>query len=62
MKFIFNNLNINLIKFYNKNIVYINNNNKDIINKYRKINRDKLEIKLFKIRYKNIILYLKKLL
>ena len=44
MKFIFNYLNIDFIETCKQNVIYINNDNDNVINEYRKINNDKLEI------------------
>ena len=44
MKFIFDRLNVDFIEIYKQNVVYINNNDDNVINKHRKINNDKLKI------------------
>ena len=44
MKFIFNRLNVDFIEIYKQNVVYINNDNNNVINEYRKINNDKFEV------------------
>ena len=60
MKFILYHLNINFIKIYKQNVVHINNDDDNIINKYKKINDNEFETQFLKIHYKNIILNFKK--
>ena len=55
MFFVFNMFSIDYIKIYKQNVVYINNDDNDIINEHKKINNNKLETQIFQIRYKNII-------
>ena len=62
MKFIFNRLNIDFIEIRKQNVIYINDDDDNVINKYRKINNDKFETQFFKIHNKDIILNSRKLL
>ena len=44
MKFIFDRLNIGFIKIYKQNVIYINNDDNNVIDEHRKISDDRLEI------------------
>ena len=61
MKFIFYYLNIDFIEINEQNVIHINNDDNNIINKYKKINDNKLKVQFFKIRYENILLNFEKL-
>ena len=54
-------MNIDFIEIYKQNIIHINDNDDNVINKHRKINDDKFEIQFFEIRREDIILNFRKL-
>ena len=61
MKFILCRLNIDFIKINKQDVIHINNDDDNVINKYKEINDNEFKIQFFKIRCEGIISNFKEL-